>query len=91
MIQPVSSVLPSMIEPKATKAADAAKQFEALLIAQMLRSVREASQDSDEDSTGQTMMDVADQQFSQLLANNGGVGLARMIVSGLKGAENANR
>jgi len=34
-----------------------------LLIGQMLRSVRETSSD-DQDSTGSTMLDVADQQFS---------------------------
>lgn len=90
MIQPVSAFLPGMTEAKPKKAEDAAKQFEALLISQMLRSVREASKDDDGDSTGETMLDVADQQFSQLLANNGGVGLARMVVSGLKDQHNAN-
>jgi Rod binding domain-containing protein len=30
------------------------------------------------------MLDVADQQFSQVLANNGGFGLAKLIVKGLQ-------
>ena len=72
----------------------AAKQFEALLIGQMLRSVREDSEDDDGDGSGNessTMLDVADQQFSQLLANNGGLGMAKMIVSGLnEGVKNAS-
>jgi Rod binding domain-containing protein len=68
----------------------AAQQFEALLIGQMLKSVHES--DDDSDNSSETMLDVANQQFSQLLANNGGLGLAQMIVKGLKqGAHNANR
>jgi Rod binding domain-containing protein len=70
-------------QAKPTKAADAAQQFEALLIGQMLRSVREASQDDDDDSTGEPMLDLANQQFSQLLAKNGGFGMAHMIAQGL--------
>ena len=70
----------------------AAKQFEALLIGQMLRSAREAAPDEDTDAAGQTMVDLADQQFSQLLANSGGMGLAHMIVTGLKqGEQNAHQ
>ena len=80
---------PPSEDPKPTKIEDAPKQFEALLIGQMLKSAREAS--ADEDSTGATMLDVADQQFSKLIANNGGMGLARMIVNGLKqGEQNAH-
>ncbi len=54
-------------QPKPSKVKDAAQQFEALMIGQMLRSVREASQDSDSDSSGETMLDLANQQFSTLL------------------------
>ncbi len=70
-------------QPKPTKTADAAQQFEALLIGQMLRSAHEASQDDDNDQSGATMTDMADQQFAQLLSKNGGMGLAHMIVTGL--------
>jgi Rod binding domain-containing protein len=70
-------------QAKPSKIQDAASQFEALMIGQMLRSVREAAQDDDSDSSGETMMDLADQQLSQLLAQNGGMGLAQMIVKGL--------
>lgn len=75
-----------------TKVEGAAKQFEALMIAQMLRSVREENADEQEDSTAGTMLDVADQQFSQVLANNGGLGLATLVVKGLnQGEANANQ
>jgi Rod binding domain-containing protein len=70
-------------QAKPARVQDAAQQFEALMIGQMLRSVREAAQDQDSDSSGETMMDLADQQLSQLLARNGGMGLAQMIVKGL--------
>jgi flagellar protein FlgJ len=70
-------------QAKPSKVQDAAQQFEALMIGQMLRSVREAAEDQDSDSSGETMMDLADQQLSKLLARNGGMGLAQMIVKGL--------
>ena len=64
-----------------SKVKGAAQQFEALMIAQMLRTARENI--GDKDSSSSTMLDVADQQFSQVLANNGGLGLANLIVKGL--------
>jgi len=73
-----------------TKVEGAAKQFEALMIAQMLRTARENT--DDQDSSTSTMLDVADQQFSQVLSNNGGFGLAKLIVKGLnQGQQNANQ
>jgi peptidoglycan hydrolase FlgJ len=78
-----TTLLTGVPQATPTKIVEAAKQFEALLIGQMLRSVREAGAD-DEDNASATMYDVADQQFSQLLANNGGLGLSRMIASGLE-------
>jgi Rod binding domain-containing protein len=73
--------------PKPRDAAEAARQFEALLIGQMLRTAHESGSDgglgASEDSTGDTMWDVSAQQFAQVLANNGGLGLARLISQGL--------
>jgi peptidoglycan hydrolase FlgJ len=79
MVDPVAlgTVARTVDSPK--KIEGAAKQFEALLLGQMLRSIR----DSEDDPTNSTMLDVADQQFAQMLANNGGIGLARLIVKGL--------
>jgi Rod binding domain-containing protein len=74
-------------EPQPKSAAEAAKQFEALIIAQMLRTVHEStssSLDDEEASSSDAMFDVAGQQFAQVLANNGGLGLAKMIVQGLQ-------
>ncbi|MGH9558713.1 MAG: rod-binding protein [Bryobacteraceae bacterium] len=90
-IAPAAAMLDTLPQAKPANAEDAAKQFEALLVGQMLRSMREASADDngDSDSTGETMMDVADQQFSKLLASNGGMGLAKMIVKGLNQQQDA--
>ncbi|HEY7335608.1 MAG TPA: hypothetical protein VH639_12050 [Bryobacteraceae bacterium] len=63
--------------------AEAAKQFEALLIAQMLRTARESMADDGADSTSETMFDVAGQQFAQMLAERGGFGLSKVIEGGL--------
>jgi peptidoglycan hydrolase FlgJ len=80
-----------LAQPKPSKVKDAAQQFEALMIGQMLRSVHEASQDGDSDSSGETMLDLANQQFSTLLAKNGGLGLAQMIVKGLNHEDRQQR
>ena len=59
------------------------------MIAQMLRTARENTED--QDSSGSTMLDLADQQFSQVLANNGGFGLAKLVVNGInQGQKNAD-
>jgi Rod binding domain-containing protein len=85
---PTMSMGATILAP--TKAEGAAKQFEALMIAQMLRTARENTEDGD--SSSSTMLDVADQQFSQVLANNGGLGVAKLIVKGLnQGQTNANQ
>jgi peptidoglycan hydrolase FlgJ len=81
---PGAASLGTPAQPKPKNAAEAAKQFEALLIGQMLRSAREAAASDEHDSTGETMFDLAGQQFAQMLANSGGLGLAKMIAAGLK-------
>lgn len=74
----------------ASKAEDvqkAAKDFEALLIEQMLRSAREAGSGdwmgSGSDQTGMPLSEMAEQQFAQMLSGSGGLGLARLVVNGL--------
>ena len=65
---------------------DAGQQFEALLIAQMLRTSRESSGGwlgTGEDQAASSAMGLAEEQFAQALAAQGGLGLASLIVSGL--------
>jgi Rod binding domain-containing protein len=67
---------------KPKTAPEAAQQFEALLLGQMLQAAHTA--DGEQDSSSETMWDMAAQQFAQVLAKNGGVGMARMVEKGLK-------
>lgn len=68
------------------KIKDAAQQFEALLLGQVLS---EAHEDggwlgSGEDSAGSSAMGFAEQQLAAAIAHNGGLGLAHMIATGLE-------
>jgi Rod binding domain-containing protein len=69
------------------KAAEAAQQFENLLLSQMLKAGRESASilgGDDDDSETSAMLEVAEQQFAQVLAKNGGLGLSRVIARGLE-------
>jgi len=71
------------------KVHDAAEQFEALLIGQILRTERESGNGwlgSGGDSASDCATDYAEQQFATLLARQGGLGLANLIAAGLKSA-----
>ena len=71
------------------KVRDAAQQFEALLIAQMLRGIREGGGSwlsSGADSAGGCATDFAEQQFATVLSRQGGLGLASLIAEGLNGS-----
>ena len=72
---------------KPSNAKEAATQFEGLLIAEMLRSAHEASpgglDGDDEDSQSSTLFDLAAEQFAQMMAKQGGFGIARVVTSGL--------
>lgn len=86
-----SSAISDVPQPTPRRVADAAKQFEGLMLGQMLKSARDAASEDDDDSSERTMLDVADQQFAQVMANNGGIGLAQLAAKGLKtGASNAH-
>jgi Rod binding domain-containing protein len=68
-------------------AQDAAQQFEALLLAEIMRSERESGNGwlgTGSDATGESAIDFAEQQLASLLSRNGGLGLAGLISSGLE-------
>jgi Rod binding domain-containing protein len=82
----ISAVLPpSGGQPEITKdaVATSAEQFEALLVAQMLRSMRETEgagwMGGGEDQAGASLMEYAEQEISRVIAANGGFGLAKMV------------
>ena len=66
------------------KVRDAAQQFEALLLSQILRSVRESSGWGVSAAAGECATDFAEQQFARVLAQQGGLGLAALISAGIE-------
>jgi flagellar protein FlgJ len=77
------------------KIKQAASQFEALLMGQVLKSVHESSEEggwlgTGEDQTASSAMGMADEYFAQSMAKRGGLGLARMISAGLEKSAKAN-
>jgi Rod binding domain-containing protein len=76
--------------PEQRKVQKAATDFEALLIAQMLRSAHgEGAESWSGDSAGSSLIDLSEQQFAQALAEQGGLGIGKMVLAGLK--PDANR
>lgn len=71
--------------PEAVRAA--AQQFEALLVGQMLRSMREAGGGGwlggDEQDAAFSLMEMAEQALATALAAQGGLGLARLVENAL--------
>src|ERR1700733_9008106 len=68
-----------------------AKQFEALMIGQILKTARESSgggwldsEDDQDDQTGSMVMEMAEQGFSQAIAARGGLGIAKMVTANLQ-------
>ena len=66
------------------QAKDAAQQFEALLLGQILRNVREAAGSENGDEAATCATEFAEQQFALVLARQGGLGLAALIARGLE-------
>src|SRR5215472_11845463 len=68
------------------KVKDAARQFEALLISQMLKSMRDSEggwMGTDEDDASSSAMEYAQEMFAQSLSAGGGLGLANLVAKGL--------
>lgn len=92
VVDPVMS-LPAVPAPgtrtkdDATRIEGAARQFEALLIAQLLRAARGGEEGwlgAGADTTASAALALAEEQFAGALAAQGGLGLAGMVVSGMK-------
>ena len=98
MLTPVSGLLNSAHSTGESKGADdsrkleqVAAEFESLLMAHLLRTVREASGGGwlgdGADQAGTTMIDMAEQQLAGVIASQGGLGLREVIVRGLGGGD----
>ncbi len=77
------------VVPKVDKVTDAARQFEALIVGQVLKASREASDggwlgSGEDDQTGELALEMAEQGFSQALASRGGLGIAKMMSPALR-------
>lgn len=70
------------------KVKDAARQFEGLMLAQLLRSMRQSGEGgwlgTGEDHTAGSMMEVAEEHLARTIAAQGGIGLASMVLQGLE-------
>jgi Rod binding domain-containing protein len=72
------------------KLKDSARQFEALMIGQMLKSARESGGSwfgGGEDEASSTATGMAEEQLAQTLATSGGLGLTAMVLQGLEKQE----
>ncbi len=67
---------------------DAAQQFESLLIGQLLKTAREAGGTgwlgTDDQDAGESGVEMGEQQLASMLAKSGGLGLGKLIESGMK-------
>ncbi len=84
-------------EPPASgvRVEEAAREFEALLLARLLKSAREAGfggwLGTDSKDAAAAVMEMAEEEFARALAMGGGLGLARLLREGLEAAETAKR
>jgi Rod binding domain-containing protein len=91
-LSPASPIAPGMDGRVriSSKSADAATQFEGLLIAQLLRASHEEGSGwlgSGEDATSGQAMAIAEEFLAQALASKGGLGIARMVNTSLAKSE----
>ena len=69
------------------KRSGAARDFEALLVGQMLRSVREEGSGwlgTGDDQSSEAAFGLGEEQLARALSGNGGFGLSKIIDAGLK-------
>lgn len=69
------------------KVKDAARQFEALLLGQIMKSMHDAEGGwlgTGSDESASSAMEYGQEMFGQALASNGGLGLASMVAEGLR-------
>jgi Rod binding domain-containing protein len=71
-----------------TQIADAAKQFEALMLGQILKASHDSSDGgwlgTGDDQAGSLAVEMAEQQFAQAMSAKGGLGIAKLVTTGLE-------
>jgi Rod binding domain-containing protein len=84
-INPIDTTPP--MDPAQLKRAGAAKDFEALLVGEMLRAVREEGSGwlgTGEDQSSEAAFGLGEDQLARALSASGGFGLSKIIDAGLK-------
>ena len=69
------------------KIMNAAKQFESLLVAQMMKSMQDSEggwMGTGDDQSGSAAMEYGVEAFAQAISLNGGLGLAKMVAEGIE-------
>ena len=74
-----------------SKVASAAKDFEALLLGQMLKSARGDGGwlGTDDDDASSSAIGLGEEQLARTMAQSGGLGLSKMIESGIRSGQDA--
>ena len=81
------SQVASMEPTNKKKIEDSAQDFESMLVAQMLRNMREASSGwlgTGDDTSATPAMEMAEESFAKSISASGGLGLAKMVSKSLK-------
>lgn len=83
----IATTDPELLRARPKNLDEAARQFEALLIQQLLKSARgeQGWFGAAEDAGSSTAAELAEEQFARALATRGGLGLSARIVAGLSG------
>jgi flagellar protein FlgJ len=77
----------SSAQDSPAKVKQAAQQFEALLIGQMMKSMHDSEGGwlgTGDDESASTAMEYGQEVFAQSMAANGGLGLANLVATGLE-------
>ena len=91
-IAAAGSTLPARPKDDPAKVLDAAKQFEALLIGQMMKSMQDSEGGwlgTGDDQSASAAMEYGTEAFAQAMSASGGLGLAQMIAAGLAQSDKA--
>ncbi len=86
MIEALHGIPPPAPERESQRLREAAVEFEALLVAQMLKSMREDRgwMGTGEDHTGASLLEIAEEHLARVIASQGGLGLADLILHGIQ-------
>mgnify|MGYP001106446396 CR=1 FL=1 len=85
MLERIQAKLGAAECPEQKRLAEAAAGFEALLLAQLLKAMREERgwMGTGEDQASASMLEIAEEHLAQVLARAGGLGLRELVLRGL--------